>query len=92
MFLSKNEVIDYSLLVIELTDRLRVGIIDFMRPFHFKEKVEKKFKELKYGQEPTVLPPEEYANRFLNSLRKYFIGVRGLKNEEKYDRNNVELI
>lgn len=37
LFLSKSEVIDYSLLVIEYGKMLRLGVIDFMRPYHFKE-------------------------------------------------------
>jgi hypothetical protein len=57
-FLCKHEVIDYSLLVVENEQTLRLGIIDFMRPYHLKEKIEKKFKEIKYGQDPTVLPPQ----------------------------------
>lgn len=35
-FLSKKEVIDYSLLVIEDEKLVRVAVIDFMRPYHFK--------------------------------------------------------
>lgn len=38
--------IDYSLLVIEHEERLRMGIIDFMRPYHLMEKIESKYKEL----------------------------------------------
>lgn len=36
LFLTKNQVIDYSLLVIESERSLRIGIIDFMRPYHIK--------------------------------------------------------
>jgi hypothetical protein len=32
-FLRSNEVIDYSLLVIESKNTLRLGIIDYMRPY-----------------------------------------------------------
>lgn len=32
-FLRKNSVIDYSLLVIESKNSLRIGIIDYMRPY-----------------------------------------------------------
>ena len=35
-FLAKNEVIDYSVLVIENEREIRIGIIDFMRPYHLK--------------------------------------------------------
>ena len=39
LFLSRNEVIDYSLLVIQKDKDLRLGVIDFMRPYHFFEKL-----------------------------------------------------
>lgn len=71
-FLCKNKVIDYSLLVIEHEDRLRMGIIDFMRPYHLMEKIESKYKELTNRNEPTVIPPEEYGSRFLSAMKKYF--------------------
>lgn len=45
------------MLVIESEKTLRLGVIDFMRPYHFKEMLEKKYKEIKSGREPTVLPP-----------------------------------
>ncbi len=38
-FLREHEVIDYSLLVIECRGELRLGIIDFMRPYHLFEKI-----------------------------------------------------
>lgn len=43
-FLCKSKVIDYSLLVVEQGSRLRLGIIDFMRPYHLMEKIESKYK------------------------------------------------
>jgi hypothetical protein len=61
-------------MVVETNKTLRMGIIDFMRPYHFREKIEKTYKELKYGQGPTVLPPPEYAHRFLNAVKRYFTG------------------
>lgn len=38
-FLKEQGVIDYSLLAIESGNKLRMGIIDFMRPYHFVEKI-----------------------------------------------------
>jgi hypothetical protein len=38
-FLKEQGVIDYSLLAIESGTNLRMGIIDFMRPYHFVEKI-----------------------------------------------------
>ncbi|CAM6005661.1 unnamed protein product [Sphagnum balticum] len=73
-FLKYQEVIDYSMLAVEDADKnLRIGIIDFMRPYHLMEKVEKIYKELKNGHEPTVVPPEIYADRFVAAMRRYFM-------------------
>lgn len=44
IFLRAHEVIDYSLLVIESGVRVRVGIIDYMRPYHTIEKIENIYK------------------------------------------------
>lgn len=45
-FLSNVEVIDYSLLLIINQDRMlfRIGIIDFMRPYHLIEVLENFYK------------------------------------------------
>ena len=68
--------IDYSLLVIESEMKLRVGIIDYMRPYHMIEKIENIYKEFKSGKDPTVIPPISYAERFLASMKRYFIKVQ----------------
>jgi 1-phosphatidylinositol-3-phosphate 5-kinase len=74
-FLRDQGVIDYSLLVIEQGNTLRMGIIDFMRPYHLIEKIETLYKEIKSGKDPTVIPPPQYSERFINALNKYFIKV-----------------
>lgn len=38
-FLKAKQVIDYSLLVIESKNSLRLGIIDYMRPYQLMEKI-----------------------------------------------------
>jgi hypothetical protein len=48
---------DYSLIVIENENKLRLGIIDYMRPYQLTEKIESIYKELKLGCNPTVIPP-----------------------------------
>ena len=69
-------VIDYSLLVILSGNKsIRMGIIDFMRPYQFIEKFETEYKKLKSGKDPTVIPPEQYAERFVTAMKKYFIKV-----------------
>ena len=66
--------IDYSLLVIESGNVLRMGIIDFMRPYHLIEKIETIYKELKSGgKNPTVIPPQQYSERFITAMKKYFV-------------------
>jgi 1-phosphatidylinositol-3-phosphate 5-kinase len=52
-----------------------MGIIDFMRPYHLIEKIETLYKEIKSGKDPTVIPPPQYSERFINALNKYFIKV-----------------
>ena len=74
-FLRDQSVIDYSLLVIESERVLRMGIIDFMRPYHFIEKIETIYKEIKSGKDPTVIPPLQYSERFISAMKKYFIKV-----------------
>jgi hypothetical protein len=66
-------VIDYSLLVIQSDLNLRLGIIDFMRPYHIFEKIENIYKEFKFGKDPTVMPPQQYSERFILAMRKYFM-------------------
>ena len=54
---------------------LRLGIIDFMRPYHIFEKLENMYKKAKMGNDPTVIPPNQYGERFFNAMTKYFIKV-----------------
>lgn len=78
-FLSEQEVIDYSLLLIMNQEQqyIRMGIIDFMRPYHALEKLETFYKEMRSGGEmPTVIPPIKYRDRFIGALRQYFVKVQ----------------
>ena len=49
-----------------------MAIIDFMRPYHFVEKIETIYKEIKSGKDPTVVPPQQYADRFVRAMKRYF--------------------
>ena len=71
-FLKEQGVIDYSLMVVESNLGLRMAIIDFMRPYHFVEKIENLYKEIKSGKDPTVIPPAHYADRFVKAMYRYF--------------------
>lgn len=78
-FLSKNLVMDYSLLVglDDSTKELVVGIIDYIRTFTWDKKLEMVFKSNLPGQGkmPTVVSPQLYKNRFLEAMERYFLHV-----------------
>ncbi|KAJ3248413.1 1-phosphatidylinositol-3-phosphate 5-kinase [Chytriomyces hyalinus] len=81
LFLSKMDVMDYSLLVgiDEERKELVVGIVDYMRTFTWDKKLESWVKEtgiLGGGTvQPTILSPRQYKNRFRESMEKYFLMV-----------------
>lgn len=53
-----------------------MGIIDFMRPYHFTEKLENFYKEIKSGGAvPTVIPPVDYSQRFMDAMNHYFLKI-----------------
>lgn len=76
-FLAKEWVMDYSLLVgcDETTNELVVGIIDYIRTFTWDKMLEMVFKKNIIGAMPTVVPPELYRRRFLESMDRYFLYV-----------------
>ncbi|KAJ3297269.1 1-phosphatidylinositol-3-phosphate 5-kinase [Rhizoclosmatium sp. JEL0117] len=81
LFLSKMDVMDYSLLVgiDEGKQELVVGIVDYMRTFTWDKKLESWVKEtgiLGGGTtQPTILSPRQYKNRFRESMDRYFLTV-----------------
>jgi hypothetical protein len=81
LFLSKLDVMDYSLLVgIDNNSReLVVGIVDFVRTFTWDKKLESWVKETGIlgggGREPTIVSPKQYKTRFRNSMEQYFLMV-----------------
>ncbi|KAJ3072744.1 1-phosphatidylinositol-3-phosphate 5-kinase [Podochytrium sp. JEL0797] len=81
LFLSKMDVMDYSLLVgiDEEKKELVVGIVDYIRTFTWDKKLESWVKEtgiLGGGTtQPTILSPRQYKNRFRESMDRYFLTV-----------------
>ncbi|XP_077973919.1 1-phosphatidylinositol 3-phosphate 5-kinase-like [Styela clava] len=80
-FLSKNLIMDYSLLVgMDDNEKIFVGIIDFIRTFTWDKKLEMVVKS--YGMfggrkqsnrsMPTVVSPELYKKRFCEAMDRYF--------------------
>lgn len=80
-FLSKMNVMDYSLLVgiEENNEQLVLGIVDYIRTFTWDKKLEWWVKDSGIlgggGEKPTVISPEEYKVRFRQALDKYFLLV-----------------
>lgn len=80
-YLSENNVIDYSLiLVVEIENsedyyldgsRFQIGIVDYMREFGAGEWVENMIK----GPQATVVEPNTYKTRMLRNLKKYFTQI-----------------
>ncbi|KAG7205451.1 hypothetical protein KM043_007441 [Ampulex compressa] len=80
-FLADNSVMDYSLLVgLEPnTDKLVLGIIDYIRTFTWDKKLETMVKKSGIlggqGKLPTIISPEEYRARFIAAMHRYFLPV-----------------
>ena len=81
LFLSKLNVMDYSLLVgiDEEKHELVVGIVDFIRTFTWDKKLESWVKETGFlgggGKEPTIVSPRQYKARFREAMERYFLMV-----------------
>jgi 1-phosphatidylinositol-3-phosphate 5-kinase len=80
LFLSRLNVMDYSLLVgISNNKDIIIGIVDYIRTFTWDKKLESWVKEAGIlgggGREPTIVSPRVYKNRFRESMEKYFLFV-----------------
>ncbi len=73
LFCSKQNVMDYSLIVGLYDDRkeLLVGIIDYIRTYTWDKKLESWIKD-RGKHKPTVMVPKDYRNRFRASIPRYF--------------------
>jgi len=76
-FLADHSVMDYSLLVgcDESTNELVIGIIDYIRTFTWDKMLEMVLKKNIIGTMPTVVSPDTYRRRFLESMDRYFLYV-----------------
>jgi hypothetical protein len=79
LFLSKLNVMDYSLLVgiDDEKKELVVGIIDYMRQYTWDKHLETWVKSAgiisSKGKVPTVISPKHYKNRFREAMERYFL-------------------
>ncbi len=76
--LSKNTIIDYSILTIinTRTKRIRFGIIDYLQNYTKIRYLETGLKKVQYlGTNPTIIDPQSYRLRFTTFTKLYLIGV-----------------
>lgn len=88
-FLSAMDVMDYSLVVgiDDNTQKLYVGIIDWLRTFTWDKKVENWVKGStlvgKKGKDPTIVTPKQYRIRFREAMDRYILEVPDIWYEGK---------
>ena len=54
---------------------IKLGIIDYIRKYTWDKKMEFYGKSLLYGENPTIVEPAVYSDRFYKSISKYFVGI-----------------
>nr|XP_019049347.1 hypothetical protein I302_03133 [Kwoniella bestiolae CBS 10118]OCF28277.1 hypothetical protein I302_03133 [Kwoniella bestiolae CBS 10118] len=75
-FLSSQSIMDYSLLigVDEGKHELVVGLVDAIGSYNLFKNIESRGKQaLNRGGEVTIIPPDQYRDRFEHALKNYFI-------------------
>ncbi|EPQ53029.1 hypothetical protein GLOTRDRAFT_139979 [Gloeophyllum trabeum ATCC 11539] len=76
-FLSKSSIMDYSLLLglDEGRKQIVCGLVDMIGSYTFAKTLEYKVKQglNPSGKEVTVMPPNEYQERFVNAMDSYFL-------------------
>ena len=54
---------------------IKLGIIDYIRKYTWDKKMEFYGKSLLYGENPTIVEPNVYSERFYKKIIAYFVGV-----------------
>ncbi|TFK90728.1 hypothetical protein K466DRAFT_516707 [Polyporus arcularius HHB13444] len=75
-FLAKSNIMDYSLLlgIDEENKQMVCGLVDTIGSYTFAKTLEYKAKHgLNSGKEVTVVPPNEYQERFVSAMDDYFL-------------------
>jgi len=77
LYLTKHSIIDYSMFVIinPVTKTVRVGIIDYIQQYTLEKELESFLKQKISNEDPTIIPPESYKQRFRTAMDKYFIAL-----------------
>eukprot|EP01059_Diplonema_ambulator_P033721 TRINITY_DN7193_c0_g1_i1.p1 TRINITY_DN7193_c0_g1~~TRINITY_DN7193_c0_g1_i1.p1 ORF type:complete len:2215 (+),score=732.15 TRINITY_DN7193_c0_g1_i1:127-6771(+) len=81
LMLRRNQIMDYSMLlgVDDARKEIYVGIIDYMRAYDMKKQLEWVVKSSGImggrGQQPTVVDPTKYKERFRAAMNNYFLMI-----------------
>ena len=78
LFLSKQNIIDYSLLVMIDVENAKVvaGIIDYMEQYTLEKAIESKYKKVVGTEMPTITEPNVYRQRFrMQVTQLYFMSL-----------------
>ena len=77
LYFAKHSIIDYSLFVIvnHAKKTIRLGIIDYIQQYSVEKMIESFVKSSFSNEEPTIISPELYKQRFRTSMDKYFIAM-----------------
>ena len=54
---------------------MKLGIIDYTRKYTWDKQLEFYGKSILYGENPTIVDPNVYSERFYKKITKYFVGV-----------------
>eukprot|EP00835_Amoeboradix_gromovi_P002418 NODE_137_length_18042_cov_0.768823.p1 type:complete len:1367 gc:universal NODE_137_length_18042_cov_0.768823:13523-9423(-) len=80
LFLQSQNVMDYSILIgiVQDTNDLVIGVVDFIRTYTWDKKLETVFKEkggslIGENREPTIISPKQYKKRFRDCVEKYLL-------------------
>lgn len=87
LYLTKNSIIDYSMFVIinPVKKTVRAGIIDYIQQYTLDKELESYLKQTISHEDPTIIPPEQYKQRFRVAMDKYFIAMVPDENEKISD-------
>lgn len=71
------DIVDYSLVIgIDESEReIVVGVIDYLRHYDLIKRLESGVKSAVSTNLPTIIPPQQYKNRFRAAIDSYFMTV-----------------
>ncbi|CAG8678914.1 4824_t:CDS:10 [Cetraspora pellucida] len=94
-FLCDANIMDYSLLlgVDDKKNEMIAGIVDFIGEYTLYKKLESRGKTLgRNAKEVTVIPPDQYKDRFRDSIEQYFLAIPDKWTKTYGDNNPQSLV